>query len=342
MKIVTSNHHFKHAPDIELIPGNVGAIFEKPERAKIVHDNLLAAKIGPMIEPAPFEEQSVLAVHTAAYYQFLCGAHDEWRKLQIDNNPLPCVWPLHRMRPNKPDSFIARLGSFFFDGTAPITGGTAEAAKVASSIATTATDAVTAGDNAAFALCRPPGHHAGADYGGGYCFLNNAAIAAQRLLDSGASKVALLDVDYHHGNGTQDIFYSRPDVFFASVHGDPVDEFPYYTGYADETGSHKGEGFNLNIPLAKGSNFEQWQSAVLHCTKRITDYKADALVVSLGLDTFKDDPISFFTLETGNYLKVGQLLASLKLPTVLVFEGGYAVDDLGKNTANVLLGFENN
>lgn len=341
MKAIASNDHLGHAPDFELFPGGVGENFEKPERAQIVLDSFQAAELGPVIDPHAFDESAILAVHDSGYYEFLCNAHEEWCREGGEGSPIPCLWPLPGMRANKPEAFVARLGRYFFDGTVPITKGTADAVRMSANIALTATETVIAGDRAAFALCRPPGHHAGSDFGGGYCFLNNAAISAQWLLNSGASRVAILDVDYHHGNGTQEIFYSRSDVFFASIHGDPLDEYPYYLGYSDEVGSGKGEGFNLNIPLAKGTTFEKWQAALSHCIKKISDYGADSLVVSLGLDTFCNDPISSFKLESEDYFKVGEVLASLDIPTVLVFEGGYAVGDLGTNTANVLTGFEN-
>ncbi|MEO6898091.1 MAG: histone deacetylase family protein, partial [Caldimonas sp.] len=187
---------------------------------------------------------------------------------------------------------------------------------------------------------RPPGHHAGADFMGGYCFLNNAAVAAQGLLEAGSARVAILDVDYHHGNGTQSIFYERADVLFASVHGDPLTEYPFYLGHADETGLGAGEGFNLNLPLPARSTVETWFAALDAACARIVRHRADALVVSLGLDTFVGDPISTFALATSDYLRLGEQLARLGLPTVFVLEGGYAAAELGVNAANVLAAYE--
>jgi acetoin utilization deacetylase AcuC-like enzyme len=198
---------------------------------------------------------------------------------------------------------------------------------------------VLAGERAAFALTRPPGHHAGMDFFGGYCFLNNAALAAQSLRDAGVRRVAVLDVDYHHGNGTQAIFYDRADVFFASIHGDPHTEYPYFLGYADERGEGAGEGCNLNLPLARGSGFAVWREALARALKAIAGFGADALVVSLGVDTFEGDPISGFGLRSADYLAVGEDIAAAGLPTVFVFEGGYAVAEVGINTVNVLEGF---
>jgi acetoin utilization deacetylase AcuC-like enzyme len=196
------------------------------------------------------------------------------------------------------------------------------------------------GARVAFALSRPPGHHAGADFFGGYCFLNNAAIAAQSLRDAGVSKVAILDIDYHHGNGTQAIFYGRSDVFFTSIHGNPSTEYPFFLGYADERGEGAGHGCNLNLPLARGSGFAVWRDALAHALKAIAEFGAEALVVSLGVDTFAGDPISGFGLQSPDYLRVGEDIAGAGLPTVFVFEGGYAVAEIGVNAVNVLEGFE--
>jgi acetoin utilization deacetylase AcuC-like enzyme len=194
-------------------------------------------------------------------------------------------------------------------------------------------------DGAAFALCRPPGHHAARDLYGGYCFLNNAAIAAQAFLDDGAARVALLDVDFHHGNGTQDIFYERDDVLFLSLHGQPEDAFPHFLGYADETGAGRGEGFNANYPMPPGTPYAVWGDALEHACRRIVDYAPDVLVVSLGVDTFENDPISFFKLTSEDFSRYGERIGQLRLPTLFVMEGGYAVSEIGINTVNVLDAF---
>lgn len=175
---------------------------------------------------------------------------------------------------------------------------------------------------------------------GGYCFLNNAAIAAQYFRDHGASRVAVLDVDFHHGNGTQDIFYNRSDVLYVSIHGDPADAFPYFSGYADETGSGEGDGYNLNLPLPRGTEFSVWQEALNDALARIRNFRPDALVVSLGVDTFAQDPISFFRLQSADFSTYGRMIATCKVPTLFVFEGGYAVQEVGVNAVNVLTGFE--
>jgi acetoin utilization deacetylase AcuC-like enzyme len=213
------------------------------------------------------------------------------------------------------------------------------AARKGAECALSAAQAVLEGDRAAFALSRPPGHHAGADFFGGYCFLNNAALAAQHLRNNGVNKVAVLDVDYHHGNGTQAIFYDRLDVFFASIHGDPRTDYPFYLGHADERGAGAGQGANLNLPLPRGTDYAAWSQALETALAAIAAFGADALVVSLGLDSFEGDPISGFKLKTDDYLRMGERLQHVGLPTVLVFEGGYATSDIGVNAANVLQAF---
>jgi acetoin utilization deacetylase AcuC-like enzyme len=243
----------------------------------------------------------------------------------------------------EPDNFAAKVGLYSFDAGSPFTRGTWVAARAGAHCALSAAQQILEGDRAAFALSRRPGHHAGADFFGGYCFLNNAALAAQHLLqpgkESGIKKVAILDVDYHHGNGTQAIFYERADVFFASIHGDPRTEYPFYLGHADETGQREGAGANLNLPLPRGTTYAEWSDALEVALAAIARHGAEALVVSLGMDTFEGDPISGFKLKSDDYLRMGERIARAKLPTVLVFEGGYAVQEVGVNAANVLQAF---
>jgi acetoin utilization deacetylase AcuC-like enzyme len=244
------------------------------------------------------------------------------------------------MRDDSSDSILAKLGRFCFDGCVPFTESTYKAVIASRDIALSASQIVYGGDRAAFALCRPPGHHAGPNYAGGYCFLNNAAIAAQWLRDAGANRVAILDIDYHHGNGTQEIFYNRSDVAVASIHADPKSDYPFYAGHADETGNGEGKNYNLNLPLPKGTEYESWNNAFSSAAEFISSYAPDYLIVSMGLDTFKDDPISSFKLASENYGSIGANIAALGLPTVFIFEGGYAIAQLGDNAAALLLGFE--
>ena len=251
------------------------------------------------------------------------------------------MWPVRTLRSDvEPADFTARLGLYSMDNGTPLVAGTWAAAKAAADAAVSAAGLVGPGTRSVFCATRPPGHHAGADFMGGYCFLNNAAISAEALRVGGCDRVAILDVDYHHGNGTQSIFYRRSDVLFASIHGDPRTEYPFYLGHADETGEGPGEGFNLNLPLPPGTTADEWFSALEVACSRILEYAADALVVSLGLDTYAGDPISRFALQATDFRRLGTRLERLGLPTVLLLEGGYATKELGVNAANVLDGFE--
>jgi acetoin utilization deacetylase AcuC-like enzyme len=240
-----------------------------------------------------------------------------------------------------PANFTERLDLFAMDAATPLTDGTWDAARAGADCAQSAAQAVAGGERASFALSRPPGHRAGADFFGGGCFLNNAALAAHVLREQGGvERVAILDIGYQHGNGTQAIFYERSDVFVASIHGAPNPENPLDQGYADELGNGAGLGFNRNWPLPLGMGFEVWHAALQQALQCIAEFDAQALVVSLGVDTFAGDPLGGFTLQTPDYLQVGEALAQANLPTVFVFEGGYALAEVGVNTVNVLQGFD--
>ncbi len=347
--------HAQHHGKLEMFRGELVPCVEVPARADFVLQELLRRGLGPVHNPeasaspltrsvAASAAASVLpTIHTPRYLDFLANAWDEWVALDPANaakDAFPSLWPVRSFRTDVlPASFSARMGLFSFDAGSPITSGTWVAARAGADCAIAAAQRVAGGERAAFALTRPPGHHAGADFFGGYCFLNNAALAAQHLRNAGLQRVAVLDIDYHHGNGTQAIFYDRPDVLFASLHGDPHTEYPFYLGYADEVGTGAGHGFNLNLPLARGTGFGPWRDALAMALQRVAKFGAQALVVSLGLDTFEGDPISGFKLRSDDYFRVGEDIARACLPTVFVFEGGYAVAELGVNTVNVLEGF---
>lgn len=244
-----------------------------------------------------------------------------------------------RRRPLRLERIDALLGRYSYDTSTPIAEGTWTASYWAAQTALDALDAVLAGEQAAFALCRPPGHHAGADYMGGYSYLNNAAIAAEAALAAGRRRVAILDVDYHHGNGTQNIFYGRGDVFFASIHADPATDYPFYWGHADEAGEGVGAGATLNLPLPRGTRLGNYERALETALERIAAFGAELLIVSYGADTYVGDPISHFALETADYAPLARRITGLQLPTVVVMEGGYAVETLGANVAGFLSGF---
>jgi acetoin utilization deacetylase AcuC-like enzyme len=298
----------------------------------------IRAAIGAVAPAVDHGEAPLRAVHSGAYLDFLRAAYRDWRAAGRAGDAGAYAWPVVRRRPLDLARIDARLGAFSFDASSPIAEGTWEGAYWAAQTALTALDAVLAGERAAFALCRPPGHHAGADYLGGYCYLNNAAIAAEAANAAGR-RVAILDIDYHHGNGTQDIFYARGDVFFASIHADPAMDYPFFWGHADETGAGAGEGATLNLPLPRGTALAAYLPALDTALDAIARFGADLIVCSFGADTYAGDPISYFNLETSDYARLGGRIAAAGAPVLIVMEGGYAVDALGANVAAFLGGF---
>lgn len=343
MLTIYNDRHALHQGKFEMFRGELVPCFEVPARADFVLRELNKRNLGAIETPDAFDDAAIARVHAPRYLDFLANAWSEWVALDPANahrDALPSYWPIRTFRSDVlPASFPARMGLFSYDAGTPLTSGTWTAARAGAACALTAAARVLQGERTAFALTRPPGHHAGADFFGGYCFLNNAAIAAQALRDAGVERVAILDIDYHHGNGTQAIFYDRADVQFTSIHGDPHTEYPYYLGYADERGAGEGLGFNRNLPLPRGTGFAAWRDALKDAIRGVAEFKPGALVVSLGLDTFEGDPVAGFTLATPDYLRIGEDLARAGLPTVFVFEGGYAVEEVGTNAVNVLDGF---
>ena len=328
-----NEHHAQHAP-----------ASEPPQRIDVVANEFTRRGLGRIVTPHGVPLTSLERIHTPRYLHFLRSAWNEWLSLDPRNaerDLVPSVWPGQGMRRDvEPDTFTGRLGLYAFDSTTPLTAGTWTAAKTGADCAINAAHALRLGERGTFALTRPPGRHAGADYCGGFCFLNNAALAAQHLLDDGLQRVAILDIDYHHGNGTQDIFYRRKDVLVASIHADPRTDYPYYAGHADETGAGAGLGFNLNVPLPRGTAAAQWFLALETACVKMAGFSPQALVVSLGVDGFSGDPRSHFGLASGDFLRIGERIGFLGLPTVFVFEGGSVVPELGINVVNVLEGFE--
>ena len=323
-----------HAPAQELHNGGFTAFAEHPGRI----DAMLAA-VGQTDAPPDFGEAPLLRVHPADYLDFLKTAWADWRDAGRPGDTIPYVWPVVGRRPLALTRIDARLGRYSYDASTPVAEHTWGATYWSAQSALAATQAVLDGDRAAFALCRPPGHHAGADYMGGYCYVNAMAVAAQFASDAGR-RVAILDIDYHHGNGTQDIFLERGDVFFASIHADPKSDYPFYWGHADETGTGGGEGATLNLPLPRGAKIGDFTAALDTALERIAGFGADILLCSFGADTYAGDPISFFDIQTCDYPKIARRIASLGLPTAIVMEGGYAVDALGDNVAAFFSGFD--
>ncbi len=335
MRAFYSPRQLAHAPARELHNGAFVPFAEIGARAESIR-----AALGS-VEPAfDHGEAPLRAVHAEDYLAFLWSAHADWRAAGREGDASGYAWPVVGRRPLALDRIDARLGRFSFDATSPVARGTWEGAYWSAQSALSALDAVLGGARAAFALCRPPGHHCGADYLGGYCYLNNAAIVAEAALAAGRRRVAILDIDYHHGNGTQDIFYARGDVLFASLHADPRSDYPFYWGHEDERGEGEGEGATLNLPLLRGTDLAAYLPALDVALARVADFAPDLLVLSYGADTFSGDPISHFRLETADYALIARRIASLALPSVIVMEGGYAVEALGANVAAFLAGFE--
>jgi acetoin utilization deacetylase AcuC-like enzyme len=331
-----NEHHAQHSPRHALSRGERIPCPEKPERAELVVAELGRRGLGQIVTPHGVPLVSLERVHTPRYLHFLRSAWGEWLNLAPRNaqqDALPSAWPIRTLRHDvEPDDVIARLGLYSMDNGTPLTAGTWVAAKTGADCAVNAAHALRLGEHGSFALTRPPGHHAGADYFGGHCFLNNAALAAQHLLDDGLQRVAILDLDHHHGNGTQGIFYQRRDVLFVSIHADPRQAYPYYLGHADETGEGDGQGCTMNLPLPQGASAAQWFAALETACVRMQMFGPQALVVSLGVNT----P----SLSGADFLRIGERIGYLGLPAVFVLEGGDATPELGIDVANVLEGFE--
>ncbi len=339
MKIVYSDRHRLHFPKGELFGGQFVTPFERPSRMEHILRELKKRKMTDLVEPAALEMKTVRKVHDRGYLQFLETAWEEWLAAGYLGEIVPTGFPNRGLRQRCPRHIDGKVGYYTHSVETCITAGSGEAAKASAAVALTGQKIVASGAPSAFALCRPPGHHAHDDLYGGFCFLNNAAIATQGFRDDGARRVAILDVDFHHGNGTQDIFYARKDVLFCSLHGQPEDAYPYFLGYKDEKGQGQGDGYNFNFPMPPGTGYDVWSKALDAACRRIKSYAPDALVISLGVDTFKDDPISFFKLTSDDFTSCGARIAKLKLPTLFVMEGGYAIDAIGVNTVNTLDGF---
>ncbi|MBT5186171.1 MAG: histone deacetylase family protein [Kordiimonadaceae bacterium] len=335
-KVIYDDRQSGHDPLYLVTNGKFVKSREHPDRAA----NMLKAcsEAGFEIRKAKqFDRKHIHAVHSERYVKFLETAFDEWAKIPGSGaEVIPNVFPVAD-EAICPTSTVGRAGFHISDLAAPIGAGTWQAALGAAEAALTAAECILEGDKTAYALCRPPGHHAFSERASGYCFLNNAAIAANYLTNDN-SKVALLDVDVHHGNGSQDIFYSRDDVFFASIHADPNTTYPFFWGYPEQNGKGKGEGYTANVPLPIGTNDEQFILGLNSLLQKIDDFKPDRLVISLGLDTFGGDPYKLFNLTTGCYRRMSKEIAKLGIATVIIQEGGYLCDQLGDNLTEFLTG----
>ncbi|OPG72064.1 acetylpolyamine amidohydrolase [Pseudomonas ogarae] len=341
MITIYSEAHSEHFGKSELIDGVFHPSFECPERAIQILASLRERSVGPIIAPDDYGISPLASLHSPEYIEFFQNA---WQRWVAEGNTFDMLSMLSssevgRNQPPKSKNIFAQMGYYSIDMVTPVTQGSWTAAYGAAQAALTAQNRMAAGARAAYALCRPPGHHAGADYMAGFCYFNNAAVAAQAFLRDGAVRVSILDVDYHHGNGTQGIFYNRSDVQFLSIHADPGFDYPFYVGFENERGAGTGEGFNFNYPLPENTAWSRWSEALTKALKEIERFSPDVLIVSLGVDTFKDDPMTKFLLENDDFIRMGELIGSISLPTMFVQEGGYDTKNIGVNVTNVLGGY---
>jgi acetoin utilization deacetylase AcuC-like enzyme len=341
MPVVASHAHRGHDPPYEVNYGEVvRPVYERVERAERIRDALAAAG-HPLVEPAAHDMAPILAVHEPALVRFLEQGWAAWRAAGGPEVLIPdsfAIGRLGRGGGRDPGGGIGRAGWFCFDTATPLVAGSFAAAVAAADAALTAADLVAGGAPAAYALCRPPGHHAGPGYYGGFCLLNNAAIAARSLARLG--RVAIVDVDFHHGNGTQDIFWEDPEVLYVSLHGDPAAHYPHFLGAADELGGGPGRGTTRNLPLPDGTGDDAYLEALAGAMALVAGFEPATLVVSAGFDTFAGDPIGAFAVTTEGFARIGAALAGAGRPTVVVQEGGYALDALGANAVALLAGLQ--
>lgn len=336
MKIFGHSAHRAHEARRELIPGELVSPIETADRIDRVLETLTARGFGALIDCPPASREDLLLVHDADYLSFLETAWEEWTKSYDRSlDGLGFVWP-HRNRPPRvPNAIEGKLGYYFFDGVSPITEHVWAAAIGAAGAARAAALHLSATGEPVFAPIRPPGHHACRNMGGGTSYINHTALAAATLARDGA-RVAVLDVDGHHGNGTQDIFWQDPSVLTISIHADPANDYPYFSGYADETGAGEGEGFNLNLPLEIRSGWSHYSDALAAAISKINRFSPDYLVVALGVDAHRLDPSGKLNLECEDFSRIGDSIAALAPQKMLVFEGGYDHETLGDCVVRVL------
>ncbi len=340
LAVVTTDRHIGHDPEYELNAGRpVRPVPERPERIARLTEGLRG--LWPdlrLLPPSVHDDTAVLAVHDAAMVRFLREGYLAWRDAGGPPTLIPDTFASPRWGGggHRSASPLAEPGWWCFDTATPIVAGSWEATRSAVDVALTAAKLVAEGTSVAYALARPPGHHAGYDYFGGFCLLNPAAIAARELTAGG--RVAIVDVDVHHGNGTQDLFWRDNAVLYASLHADPDHTFPYFSGFAEEVGEGPGRGTTINVPLAPGTVDATYLEAAGALLARVDAFAPATLVVSLGLDGADEDPIGPLALTADGYEALGRLIGERRLPTVLIQEGGYALDRLGALAAAFLRG----
>jgi acetoin utilization deacetylase AcuC-like enzyme len=331
MKAFAHPAETRHDPRFFLMRGRLRPNFEVPARAAALAGGLARLGITPE-EPPPAPPVALLRAHDPRYLDFLRDAAAEWAALP-DPGPevVGNVHPTPEMisqGARLPTGLVGRAGWFTADAACPIGPGTWDAALGAAACALAAAEEAAAG-RTAYALCRPPGHHAYAARAGGHCYINNAAVAAEALRAAGAARIAVLDIDSHHGNGTQGIFWKRADVLTASIHGDPNHYYPWFVGHASERGAGPGTDANLNLPLAQGSDDATWLAAIETALAAIRAFRADALVLSLGFDASEHEPLGFLRVTADGFARASTLISAAGLPAAIIQEGGYNSDLLG-------------
>jgi acetoin utilization deacetylase AcuC-like enzyme len=337
--VFVSPAHALHSEQIEFLDQKLMPSFEAPGRIDLIQGALEARGFSSLVPVRTGDSALLATAHEPAYVEAMRRLSAELGVARTDNQPdtiLAATWTENeRILDQHPPR--VRFGRWAKDTFTSIGPGTFDAAAAsATCVATAAAHVASGASRGAFVLSRPPHHHAGPDSCNGYCYFNGTATAA--LLTHGSGRrCAVLDVDFHHGNGTQDILY-RTNILFSSIHGDPRTSFPYYSGHADEKGEGEGAGFTLNIPLPDGTAWDLYREALAAALAAIRHYGPDLLIVSLGVDTFKDDPVGRFVLESEDFLGVGSMIGALQVPTLFVMEGGYGVPQIGVNVANVLEG----
>ena len=325
-----------HRPLTRIAGGLLKPSLEIPERIDLLREGLALAGID-VVAPAGSDTALIHRLHDAQYLDFLAIGFTAWRAVAGNGPELRSSIHPNIYMNRRPDDLLGRAGFYQADAGCVLVEGTWEAAKASALTALDAAGRVLAGERMVYALCRPPGHHAYRDKAGGFCYLNNSALAAELAVLAGR-RVAIVDIDVHHGNGTQTIFYDRGDVLTLSVHGDPAYLYPYYAGYADEAGVGEGEGRNRNFPVALGSDGSVYQAAVRSACNEVQQFGADFLVVALGLDASMNDPFACMNVDDESFRRIGEAIAGLRIPTVIVQEGGYVSPFLAATLAAFLDG----
>lgn len=334
MKVFFCESQRAHDPASFVVHGIERQYTEQPRRADVLYEAALAAGCIAQI-PADFGLSSVEPVHSPRYIEFLRDGLAAWRRATGMAGPMvPSFHPFGSANVY-PDSMVGRCGFHVADTTSPVADGTWRAVLRSAHAAHDAALAVLSGERVAYALCRPPGHHAERERAGGFCYVNNVAVAVEQLR-ARMPRIAVVDVDVHHGNGQQSIYYADPDVLTVSLHIDPVVAYPFFSGSEQERGSDAGLGRNFNYPLPKGTSDDTYLATLDVACEAIARFAPDALVVALGLDASKHDPFAYFGITERGFGRIGARLAALDLPTVLVQEGGYLAPDLGDNLRAVL------